>query len=147
MPTGREPHLIAGHFASAAASLEHRFWEASALAKWVAGGESCTAFARNRSRDHVRRSILDVVDEMSARGLRRLPQAVDDEWLATKGTRCDRTARRLRSLAKTTGLRRRRSHSTWNPNRLPVSHCLAGDTAGPHNGARERAHCLPEATR
>ena len=74
-----EPHRIAGYLASAAASLDHRSGEPSALAKWVPEWENCIAFAKKRSRNHGRRSILDEVEEMSARGLRRLLRALDDE--------------------------------------------------------------------
>ena len=123
MLTAWERYLVAGYLAGAAASLDHRSDKPSALAKWVSDGESCTAFARKRSRSHGRRSILDEVGAMSARGLRRRLHELHDGWLTTRGTRCDRTARRLRSLAKTTGLMRRRPHSTWNANLLPGSPC------------------------
>ena len=105
MPTAYERHLLAVYLSNAASSLHHRNEEASALATWVAEREYRTVFASTRKRRHRRRLELDADEGMSARRLRHLQKALEDERSTTKA-RCDRTGRRLRRLAKTTGLSR-----------------------------------------
>ena len=145
MLTAWEPHLIAGCLAGSAASLttgprRHRHWRSG-----LPTGSTAPRSRGSEVETTVAGPFLDEVEEMSARGLRRLLQTLDDEWPAPKGTRCYRTARRLRCLANTTDLRRR--NRTRPGTRTSCRRCLAGDTAGPHNGVGERAHCIPEATR
>ena len=106
MLTAYERRLLAGYLANAASSLHHRDAEASALAEWIADRDNRVAFASRRGRNFRRRLKLDTDDGMSVRKLRRLQQNLRDELSATKRTRCDRTARRLRCLAKSTGLTR-----------------------------------------
>ena len=105
MLTAYERHLLAVWLSNAASSLHHRNEEAPALATWVAERENRTVFASTRKRRHRRRLALDADEGMSARRLRHLQEALEDERSKTKA-RCDRTGRRLRCLAKTTGLNR-----------------------------------------
>ena len=106
MLTAYERHLLAGYLANAASRLHHLNEEASALATWIAERENRIAFGSKRRRHRRRRLELDAGEGMSASRLRRLQQALREEWSATNGTRCDRTGRRLRCLARTTGLTR-----------------------------------------
>ena len=105
MLTAYERHLLAVYLSNAASSLHHRNEEASALATWVADRENRIEFASKRRRNHRRRLELDADEGMSARRLHRHQKALQEERSTTKA-RCDRTARRLRCLAKSTGLNR-----------------------------------------
>ena len=105
MLTAYERHLLAVYLSNAASTLHHRNEEASALATWVAEREGRTEFSSTRKRRHRRRLDLDSDEGMSARRLRHLQEALEDERSTTKA-RCDRTGRRLRCLAKTIGLNR-----------------------------------------
>ena len=105
MLTAYERHLLAVWLSNAVSSLHHRNEEASALATWVAERENRTVFASTRKRRRRGRPELDADEGMSARRLRHLQEALEDERSTTKA-RCDRTGRRLRRLAKTTGLNR-----------------------------------------
>ena len=105
MLTAWERHLLAVYLSNAASSLYHRNEKASALATWVADRENRIEFGSKRRRNHRRRLEVDADEVMSARKLHRLQKALKEERSTTKA-RCDRTARRLRCLAKTTGLDR-----------------------------------------
>ena len=106
MLTAYERHLLLSYLANAASSLHHWDKEASALDKWVADGGKRIAFGGSRRRSH-RGQLEPAGDEgMSARKLHHLQQDLRDECSATKRTRCDLTARRLRCLAKSAGLTR-----------------------------------------
>lgn len=73
---------------------------------WIAERENRSAFGSKRRRHRRRRLELDADEGMSVPRLRRLQQELREERSATNGTRCDRTGRRLRCLARTTGLTR-----------------------------------------
>ena len=105
MLTAYERYLLAVYLSNAASSLHHRNEEASALATWVTDRENRIDFGSKRRRHRRRRLDLDADEGMSTRRLRHLQQALQDERSTTKA-RCDRTARRLRCLARTTGLTR-----------------------------------------
>ena len=106
MLTTYERRLLDFYLANAASGLHHRDREASALAEWVADRENRVACGRKRKRSRLRRTELDPEEGMSARTLRRLEEALRDEHSSMKKVRSDRTAQRLRRLAKTTGLTR-----------------------------------------
>ncbi len=105
MLTAYERHLLAVYLSNVASSLHHRDEEASTLAKWVAERESRSELAGTRTRSRRRRPESNADEGMSARRLRHLQEALENERAMTQA-RCDRTGRRLRRLAKTIGLSR-----------------------------------------
>ena len=105
MPTAYERHLIAFYLANAAGRVHPQGREASALAEWMADRDNRSAYDRGKGLlSGLSRGDVELDEPISARQLRSLRQALRDECAATKGTKLDRTAQRLRHLGKATGL-------------------------------------------
>ena len=103
-----ERRLMAFYFANAAAALHHRDREASDLAEWIADRENRVAFGR-RKRPSPIRAVAGKRgrDEgLSGGNWRALQDALRDEYSAARMARPDRTAQRLRRLARAMGLSR-----------------------------------------
>ena len=103
-----EQRLMAFYLANAAASLHHRDREASDLAEWVADRENRVAFGRRKrpSPIRVRAAKRGRAEGLSGGNWRSLQAALREEYSAARKARPDRTAQRLRRLAKATGLSR-----------------------------------------
>ena len=103
MLTTYERRLIAFYLSNVAARLRHDDPEASELADWLTRRENRTGLGGGR-----RRPRMDWADpgeqRMSAQKWRGIQETLRSEYAALKGTRCDRTAQRLRRLGKTVGL-------------------------------------------
>ena len=105
MSTAYERHLIVFYLANAAGRLHHRDREASALADWIADRDNRSAYdGRKNLYSRLIGGDIELDEPISARQLRCLKQALRDECAATKATKLDRTAQRLRCLGKATGL-------------------------------------------
>ena len=101
-----EQRLIAFYLANAATALHHRDREASDLAEWVADRDNRVAFGR-RKRPSTSRTGKRGRDEGMSRGKwRSLQEALREDYSVARKARPDRTAQRLRRLAKTMGLSR-----------------------------------------
>ncbi len=105
MLSAYEHRLLALYLANAASRLSHRDPEATALATWVTDRESLIARGRGNRRSRRRRREFDGDEELSARQFRDLCDALREEC-SGRTARPDRTARRLRHLGRSTGLRR-----------------------------------------
>ena len=103
-----EQRLMAVYLANAAAALHHRDREASDLADWIADRENRVAFGRRKRPSPIRagagRRGRD--EGMSGSNWRSLQAALREECSVARKARPDRTAQRLRRLAKATGLTR-----------------------------------------
>ena len=99
--------LMAFYLANAAAALHHRDREASDLAEWIADRENRVAFGRRKRPSPIRAGKRGRDEGMSGGNWRSLKEALREEYSAARKARPDRTAQRLRRLAKTTGLTRR----------------------------------------
>ena len=104
MMNAYERRLIALYLANAAAFLHHRDPEASELAEWVADRDNRAAFGNRRKR--LRRRSVEPDEGMSGRKWRALREMLCEESSAAGKARPDRTAQRLRRLARTTDLGR-----------------------------------------
>ena len=104
MMNAYEQRLIALYLANAAAFLHHHDPEASELAEWVADRDNRAAFGSRRKR--LRRRSVEPDEGMSGRKWRSLQEALREESSAAGKARPDRTAQRLRRLARTTDLGR-----------------------------------------
>ena len=102
-----EQRLMAFYLANAAAALHHRDREASDLAEWIADRENRMALGSRKRRSPLRAGKVGRDEGMSGGKWRSLQAALREEYSATRKARPDRTAQRLRRLAKTTGLTRR----------------------------------------
>ena len=101
-----EQRLIAFYLANAAAALHRRDREASDLAEWIADRENRTAFGSRKRRSPLRAGKGDRDEGMSGGKWRSLGEALREEYTVARKARPDRTAQRLRHLARTTGLTR-----------------------------------------
>ena len=101
-----EQRLIAFYLANAAAALHHRDREASDLAEWVADRENRVAFGRRKRPSTIRAGKRGRDEGLSGGDWRSLKEALRDEYSAARKARPDRTAQRLRHLARATGLSR-----------------------------------------
>ena len=101
-----DQRLMAFYFANAAAALHHRDREASGLAEWIADRENRVAFGRRKRPSTIRAGTRGRDEGLSGGNWRSLKDALRDEYSAARKARPDRTAQRLRRLAKTTGLSR-----------------------------------------
>ena len=104
MMNAYEQRLIAFYLANAASFLHRDDPEASELAEWVTDRDNRTAFRDRRRR--LRRRSVERGERMSGREWRSLQDTLREESSATSRARPDRTAGRLRRLARTTGLDR-----------------------------------------
>ena len=105
MSTVYERHLIVFYLANAAGRFHHRDREASAMAEWIADRDNRSAYdGRKDLYSRLVRGDIELDEPISARQLRCLKQALRDECAATKGTKLDWTAQRLRCLGQATGL-------------------------------------------
>ena len=104
MMNAYEQRLIAFYLANAAAFLRHHDPEASELAEWVADRDNRAAFGHRRKR--LRRRSIEPDEGMSGRKWRALRETLREQSSATSRARLDRTAQRLRRLARTTDLSR-----------------------------------------
>ncbi|MDE0047840.1 MAG: AAA family ATPase [bacterium] len=105
MLTAYEHRLLALYLANAASRLSHRDPEATALSMWVTDRENLIARGREDRRSRRRRREIDRNEELSARQFRELGDALREEC-SNRRVQPDRTARRLRRLANSTGLSR-----------------------------------------
>ena len=101
-----EQRLIAFYLANAAASLHHLDREASDLGEWLSGRENRTVFGSRKRPSTIRAGKGGRDEGMSGGKWCSLQAALREEYSVTRMARPDRTAQRLRRLAKTTGLRR-----------------------------------------
>ena len=101
-----ERRLIAFYLANAATALHHRDREASDLAEWIADRENRVAFGRRKQPSTIRAGKRGRDEGLSGGNWRSLKEALRDEYSTARKARPDRTAQRLRRLAKTTGLSR-----------------------------------------
>ena len=101
-----EQRLVALYLANAAAALHHRDREASDLAEWIADRENRVAFGRRKRRLPLRAGKVGRDEGMSGGKWRALQAALCEEYSVARKARPDRTAQRLRRLAKTTDLTR-----------------------------------------
>ncbi len=106
MPSAWEQRLIAFYLVNVASALRHRDVGASCLAEWVCDRENRPAFAGRRRRPRRPLDEDDREEGMCARRWRTLRAALREEYAAVRTARPDRTAQRLRRLARTTGLTR-----------------------------------------
>ena len=102
-----EQRLMAFYLANAASALHHRDREASDLAEWIANRENRMAFGGRKRRSPLRAGKVGRDEGMSGGKWRALHAALCEEYSVARKARPDRTAQRLRRLAKTTGLTRR----------------------------------------
>ena len=101
-----EQRLIAFYLANAAAALHHRDREASDLAEWVADRENRVAFGRRKRPSTSRAGKRGRDEGMSGGKWRSLQESLREEYSVARKARPDRTAQRLRRLAKTMNLSR-----------------------------------------
>ena len=101
-----EQRLMAFYLANAASALHHRDREASDLAEWIADRENRTAFGSRKRRSPLRAGKVGRDERMSGGKWRALQAALCEEYPVARKARPDRTAQRLRRLAKTTDLTR-----------------------------------------
>ena len=101
-----EQRLVAFYLANAASALHHRDREASDLAEWIADRENRMAFGSRKRRSPLRAGKAGRDEGMSGGKWRALQAALCEEYSVARKARPDRTAQRLRRLAKTTGLTR-----------------------------------------
>ena len=101
-----EQRLMAFYLVNAAASLHHLDREASDLAEWISDRENRTAFGSRKRPSAIRAGKGGRDEGMSADSWRSLQGALREEYSVARKARPDRTAQRLRRLAKTTGLTR-----------------------------------------
>ena len=102
-----EQRLIAFYLTNAAAALHHRDREASDLIEWLADRENRIALGSRKRRSPFRAGRGGRDEGMSGGKWRSLREALREEYSVARKARPDRTAQRLRRLAKTTGLTRR----------------------------------------
>ena len=101
-----EQRLVALYLANAASALHHRDREASDLAEWIADRENRMTFGGRKRRSPLRAGKVGRDEGMSGGKWRALHAALCEEYSVARKARPDRTAQRLRRLAKTTGLTR-----------------------------------------
>ena len=101
-----EQRLMAFYLANAAAALHHRDREASDLAEWIADRENRMAFGSRKRRSPLRAGKVGRDEGMSGGKWRALHAALCEEYSVARKARPDRTAQRLRRLARATGLTR-----------------------------------------
>ena len=101
-----EQRLMAFYLANAAAALHHRDREASDLAEWIADRENRMALGSRKRRSPLRAGKVGRDEGMSGGKWRALQAALREEYSVARKARPDRTAQRLRRLARTTGLTR-----------------------------------------
>ena len=106
MLSAYEQRLVAFYLANAASALHHRDREASDLAEWIADRENRMAFGSRKRRSPLRAEKVGRDEGMSGGKWRSLQAALCEEYSVARKARPDRTAQRLRRLARTTGLTR-----------------------------------------
>ena len=104
MLTAYERKLLNLYLANSASGLDHRHKAARELVDWAADRDNRIAFVAADNRRRRRSRPADHVDgEVTAQELRLLEESLRNEY-ATHQAKPDRTAKRLRRLAKAVGL-------------------------------------------
>ncbi len=101
-----ERRLILSYLSNAASRLHHRSPEARALADWITANDDWLALTGRTEKPCEPQSAMDYERRLPAQEWRRLQTALQGECSATKRTRGDRTAQRLRHLGRAMRLSR-----------------------------------------